>query len=64
MYLKEEQEEEAKEQRNKISAIRYTAPEKARARLEGGNSKQDELSTAFDVMKMVLGFCFYLQALV
>ncbi|KAH9389193.1 hypothetical protein TYRP_008547, partial [Tyrophagus putrescentiae] len=36
LYLKEEQ-EEAKEKRNKISAIRYTAPEKARARLNGGN---------------------------
>ncbi|KAH9389182.1 hypothetical protein TYRP_008536 [Tyrophagus putrescentiae] len=43
VYLKEEQ-EEAKEQRNKISAIRYTAPEKARARLEGGNSKQELMS--------------------
>ncbi|KAH9408500.1 hypothetical protein TYRP_012176 [Tyrophagus putrescentiae] len=49
MYLKEEQEEEAKGRRCKINAIRYTAPEKARARLNGGNSKQEKLSTALDI---------------
>ncbi|KAH9398901.1 hypothetical protein TYRP_018286 [Tyrophagus putrescentiae] len=48
MYLKEEQ-EEAQGRQGKTSAIRYTAPEKARARLDGGNSKQDELSTALDI---------------
>ncbi|KAH9409199.1 hypothetical protein TYRP_023711, partial [Tyrophagus putrescentiae] len=39
-YLKEEQRRRQRT-RNKISAIRYTAPEKARARLNGGNSKQE-----------------------